>query len=112
MKAAFNDSWPKKGGVWDIIDETQHDVTDDVAAFQLADLPSPPANSASIYDVDRPTKNALEQKWIDDTQAKLGGVSAQRHPHGSASRRCGDAHLASCLDERPSLTAGSFFFTA
>jgi 2-oxoglutarate ferredoxin oxidoreductase subunit beta len=25
--------------------------------------------------VQRPTKNALEQKWIDDTQAKLGGTS-------------------------------------
>ena len=47
---------------------------DDVAAFQLADLPSP-GKFGVFYDVDRPTKNALEQKWIDDTQAKLAGMS-------------------------------------
>ena len=27
------------------------------------------------YQVNRSTKNALEQKWIDDTQSKLGGIS-------------------------------------
>jgi 2-oxoglutarate ferredoxin oxidoreductase subunit beta len=73
-EGSFNDSWPKKGGTFDIIDETQHNVKDDVAAFQLADLPSP-GKFGVFYDVDRPTKNALEQKWIDDTQAKLAGMS-------------------------------------
>ena len=73
-EGSFDDSWPKKGGAFDIIDETQHNVKDDVAAFQLADLPSP-GKFGVFYDVDRPTKNALEQKWIDDTQAKLGGAS-------------------------------------
>lgn len=73
-EGSFDDSWPKKGGTFDIIDETQHNVKDDVAAFQLADLPSP-GKFGVFYDVDRPTKNALEQKWIDDTQAKLGGTS-------------------------------------
>lgn len=71
---AFDDSWPKKGGVWETIDETQHDVTDDVAAFKLADNLSP-GKFGVYYQVNRPTKNALEQKWIDDTQAKLGGMS-------------------------------------
>ena len=73
-EGSFNDSTPRKGGVYDIIDETQHDVKDDVAAFKLADLPSP-GKFGVYYQVDRPTKNALEQKWIDETQAKLGGVS-------------------------------------
>lgn len=71
---AFNDSTPRKGGVYDIIDETQHDVTDDVAAFKLADLPSP-GKFGVFYEVQRPTKNALEQRWIDDTRGKLGGAS-------------------------------------
>ncbi len=73
-EGSFDDSWPKKGGAFEIIDETQHDVKDDVAAFKLADLPSP-GKFGVFYDVDRPTKNALEQKWIDDTQTKLAGTS-------------------------------------
>ncbi len=71
---AFDDSTPRKGGTYDLIDETQHDVTDDVAAFKLADNLAP-GKFGVYYQVDRPNKNALEQKWIDDTQAKIGGVS-------------------------------------
>jgi 2-oxoglutarate/2-oxoacid ferredoxin oxidoreductase subunit beta len=73
-EGSFDDSTPRKGGTYEIIDETQHDVKDDVAAFKLADLPSP-GKFGVYYEVDRPTKNALEQKWIDDTQAKLAGTS-------------------------------------
>lgn len=73
-EGSFDDSTPRKGGVYDIIDETQHDVKDDVAAFKLADLPSP-GKFGVYYEVDRPTKNAMEQKWIDDTQSKLAGTS-------------------------------------
>ena len=71
---AFDDSWPKKGGTFDTIDETQHDVTDDQAAFKLAENLAP-GKFGVYYQVNRPTKNALEQKWIDDTQSKLVGVS-------------------------------------
>jgi 2-oxoglutarate ferredoxin oxidoreductase subunit beta len=71
---AFDDGNPRKGGTFDIIDETKHDVTDDVAAFKLADQPSP-GKFGLFYQVSRPTKNELEQKWIDDTQSKLGGAS-------------------------------------
>ncbi len=71
---AFDDSWPKKGGTWETIDETQHDVTDDQAAFKLAENLAP-GKFGVYYQVNRPTKNALEQKWIDDTQSKLGGMS-------------------------------------
>ena len=71
---AFDDSTPRKGGVYEIIDETQHDVTDDIAAFKIADNLSP-GKFGVYYQVNRPTKNAMEQKWIDDTQAKLAGAS-------------------------------------
>lgn len=71
---SFDDSTPRKGGIFDTTDETQHDVTDDVAAFKLADLPAP-GKFGVFYQVQRPTKNELEQKWIDATQAKLGGIS-------------------------------------
>ncbi len=73
-EGSFDDSTPRKGGTYEIIDEAQHDVKDDVAAFQLADLPSP-GKFGVFYEVQRPTKNALEQKWIDDTQAKIGDTS-------------------------------------
>ena len=71
---AFDDSRPKKGVTWETIDETQHDVTDDQAAFKLAENLAP-GKFGVYYQVNRPTKNALEQKWIDDTQSKLGGIS-------------------------------------
>ena len=71
---AFDDAVPRKGGNFDLIDEKEHDVSDDVAAFKLADLPSP-GKFGVFYQKGRPSKNELEQRWIDDTQAKLGNVS-------------------------------------
>jgi 2-oxoglutarate ferredoxin oxidoreductase subunit beta len=71
---AFDDSTPRKGGTYDLVDETQHDVTDEAAAFKMAENLFP-GKFGVYYQVKRPTKNALEQKWIDDTQAKLGGAS-------------------------------------
>ncbi len=71
---AFDDSTPRKGGVYETIDETQHDVTDDLAAFKIADNLTP-GKFGVFYEVKRPTKNALEQKWIDESQAKNGETS-------------------------------------
>jgi 2-oxoglutarate ferredoxin oxidoreductase subunit beta len=71
---AFDDSWPKKGGAFELVDETQHNVTDENAAFKLAENLFP-GKFGVYYQVNRPTKNALEQKWIDDTQAKVAGMS-------------------------------------
>lgn len=45
----------------------------------LSSLVSQPALSAAergvFYENDRPTKNALEKKWIDNTREKLGNPS-------------------------------------
>lgn len=71
---AFDDSTPRKGGTFEAVDETQHDVTDEGAAFKLAENLAP-GKFGVYYQVQRPTKNELEQKWITDTQAKTGGVS-------------------------------------
>jgi 2-oxoglutarate ferredoxin oxidoreductase subunit beta len=71
---AFDNSVPRKGGTFETIDETKHDVTDDIAAFKLADQQYP-GKFGVFYQVKLPTKNALEQKWIDETQAKLQGKS-------------------------------------
>ena len=49
----------------------RNDVTDELAAHKLAQLPFP----GVFYENDRPTKNALEKKWIDNTREKLGNPS-------------------------------------
>lgn len=72
--SAFDDSTPRKGGTFTPIDEAEHDVTDENAAFKLAENLTP-GKFGVYYKVDRPTKNALEQKWIDDTQSKMGTMT-------------------------------------
>ncbi len=52
-------------------DELRHDVTDELAAYKLAQIPFPGVFGV-FYENDRPTKNALEKKWIDTTREKLG----------------------------------------
>jgi 2-oxoglutarate ferredoxin oxidoreductase subunit beta len=84
---AFDDGNPRKGGVFDIIqekkydntpeDETRHDVTDEAAAYKLAGLQYP-GKFGVFYDVDRPTKNTLEYKWIETTQSKMNGMTAKQ----------------------------------
>ena len=81
---AFDSSNPRKGGEYHLIeekkwdntpeDEARHDVTDEVAAYRLADLPFPGVFGV-FYDVDRPTKNASEKKWIDTVYSKHQGAS-------------------------------------
>src|SRR5436853_3642525 len=55
-------------------DELRHDVTDELAAYKLAQLPFPGVFGV-FYQSDRPTKNALEKKWIDTTREKTNNAS-------------------------------------
>jgi len=81
---AFDAGNPRKGGEFKTIaekkwdnspeDEDRHDVTDEIAAYKLANLPFPGVFGV-FYEIDRPTKNALEQKWIDSSRAKFNGAS-------------------------------------
>ena len=74
---AFDPANPRKGGSFELIeekkwdntpeDELRHDVTDELAAYKLAQLPFPGVFGV-FYQSDRPTKNALEKKWIDNTR--------------------------------------------
>ncbi|MEN9019221.1 MAG: thiamine pyrophosphate-dependent enzyme [Verrucomicrobiales bacterium] len=82
---SFDDSIPRKGGVFETIDEKKwddtpedaerHDVTNDVSAYQLAE-DQYPGKFGVFYEEDRPTKNVLEQKWIDASQEKIGDAKA------------------------------------
>src|SRR6266576_1982813 len=75
---------PRKGGSFELIqekkwdntpeDELRHDVTDELAAYKLAQLPFPGVFGV-FYQNDRPTKNALEKKWIETTREKTGNAS-------------------------------------
>ena len=85
-KGAFDDGNPRKGGEFDIIeekawddtpeDEERHDVTSETDAFALADLQYP-GKFGVFYQNERPTKNALEQTWIDSSREKTAGADAR-----------------------------------
>jgi 2-oxoglutarate ferredoxin oxidoreductase subunit beta len=76
---AFDAANPRKGGQFKLIDEKKfdntppdekrHDVTDELAAYRLAQEPFP-GWFGVFYNVDRPTKNSLENKLIQDARAR------------------------------------------
>jgi 2-oxoglutarate ferredoxin oxidoreductase subunit beta len=82
---AFDDGNPRKGGTFDLIEEKKwdnsaedaerHDVSDENAAYRLASLQYP-GKFGVFYETDRPSKNQLEQIWIDSTREKTGNASA------------------------------------
>jgi 2-oxoglutarate ferredoxin oxidoreductase subunit beta len=81
---AFDAGNPRKGGAFQTIDEKKwdstpedeqrHDVTDEIAAYKLAGLPFPGLFGV-FYQSDRPTKNALEKKWVETSRAKVSNAS-------------------------------------
>jgi len=83
---AFDDGNPRKGGAFDVIEEKKwdnspedaerHDVSDENAAYRLASLQYP-GKFGVFYETDRPTKNQLEQQWIDTTREKVGQATAK-----------------------------------
>src|SRR2546430_16940692 len=82
--ASLHPADPRKGGSFELIqekkwdnspeDELRHHVTDELAAYKLAQLPFPGVFGV-FYQSDRPTKNALEKKWIETTREKTGNAS-------------------------------------
>ena len=71
---AYDSANPRKGGEFNLMPE-DHDPTDEVAAYALAseDLPG---RFGIYYQIQRPTKNALEAGVIDAAQGKLEGSQA------------------------------------
>jgi len=70
-KGAFDASNPRKGGEYPLVPE-DHDVTDESAAYELS-REDFPGRFGLFYQVQRPTKNALEAKVSDDAKAKYEG---------------------------------------
>jgi 2-oxoglutarate/2-oxoacid ferredoxin oxidoreductase subunit beta len=59
-EGAFDAANPRKGGVFNLV-PASHDVTDEMAAYKLADAPFP-GYFGVFYKADRPTKNANEAR--------------------------------------------------
>ena len=70
-KGAFDASNPRKGGEYPLVPE-DHDVTDESAAYELSGEDFP-GRFGLFYQVQRPTKNALEARVSDDAKAKFEG---------------------------------------
>lgn len=81
---AFDAANPRKGGAFKLIeekkhdgtpeDEARHDVTDEVAAFKLAQQPWP-GSFGVFYEGKRPTKNQLEAGLIAKAREKTKNAS-------------------------------------
>jgi len=70
-EGAFDASNPRKGGKFEAV-PADHDVTDEVAAYKLANE-SFPGYFGIFYKNNRPTKNALEAKVNASMQEKVKG---------------------------------------
>jgi 2-oxoglutarate ferredoxin oxidoreductase subunit beta len=71
-EGAFDASNPRKGGVFTTV-PTDHDVTDEVDAYRLADAPFP-GYFGVFYRVNRPTKNARETEINRGAMEKVKGL--------------------------------------
>jgi len=70
---AFDSSNPRKGGAFPEV-PADHDVTDEYGAYKLADAEGPGV-FGTLYQVNRPTKNANEAKLVTEHRAKVEGLA-------------------------------------
>jgi 2-oxoglutarate ferredoxin oxidoreductase subunit beta len=71
-EGAFDASNPRKGGQFNLV-PADHDVTNELAAYKLADQPFP-GSFGIFYQVKKPTKNAREAEVVSASQAKFSGM--------------------------------------
>jgi len=71
-EGAFDASNPRKGGVFNLVPPT-HDVTNEMAAYKLADEAFP-GSFGIFYKVNKPTKNAKEANIISSATEKVKGL--------------------------------------
>jgi 2-oxoglutarate ferredoxin oxidoreductase subunit beta len=72
-EGAFDASNPRKGGKFDLV-PADHDVTDEAAAYKLADAAWPGYFGIFYKNDKRPTKNANEAKINKASQEKVAGL--------------------------------------
>jgi 2-oxoglutarate ferredoxin oxidoreductase subunit beta len=71
FEGAFDPSNPRKGGAFNLV-PADHDVTNEVAAYKLADAAFP-GYFGVFYKVNRPSKNSLEAGLAANAQKKFAG---------------------------------------
>jgi len=71
---SFDDSIPRKGGVFDLVNEEEQDLESVAAAMDLSQDLSP-GKFGVYYETKRPTKNELEREWLTDARSKIGDLS-------------------------------------
>jgi len=71
---AFDDGNPRKGGRFDLVDETSQEMESTAAAMALAEEEAP-GKFGVFLETRRPTKNELEREWITDAQGKTADLS-------------------------------------
>jgi len=71
-EGAFDASNPRKGGVFNLV-PVNHDVTNEMAAYKLADEPFP-GSFGIFYKVTKPTKNAKETTINAAAMEKINGL--------------------------------------
>jgi len=71
-EGAFDASNPRKGGVFNTV-PADHDVTNEAAAYKLADAAFP-GYFGLFYKVSKPTKNTKEAALHDSAQSKFKGM--------------------------------------
>ena len=69
---AFDAANPRKGGAFQPV-PADHDVTNEIAAYALADAAFP-GYFGIFYRAERPTKNALEAKIVANAREKVKGL--------------------------------------
>jgi 2-oxoglutarate ferredoxin oxidoreductase subunit beta len=71
FEGAFDAANPRKGGQFSEVPKS-HDITDEMAAYQLANAPFP-GHFGVFYKVSKPTKNAREAEVVGNARAKTQG---------------------------------------
>ncbi len=71
-EGAFDASNPRKGGVFNLV-PADHDVTDEMAAYKLADEPFP-GRFGIFFKKSKPTKNTKEAEIHKSMQEKVQGL--------------------------------------
>ncbi len=85
FEGAFDAANPRKGGAWNLVDEkkhdgtpedaSRHDITDEVAAFKLAQQAWPGSFGVFYENNTRKTKNVLEHDLIAKAKEKTKNAS-------------------------------------
>ena len=71
-EGAFDSSNPRKGGQFNLV-PADHDVTNEMAAYKLADEPFP-GNFGIFYKANKPTKNTKEAEINKSLMEKVKGL--------------------------------------